>query len=160
MDAKYNRVAKFGKPIVIAEFGVSGSDQAKMSYLTGALTEMREYPLLRLVCFFFAKNTPGAWGAGVSTPKWSLGNRYLDPEVVGSTPAGRTSSFINGLQLKHLRPGEFSGVVNRSRLAGVIVINAQAEARNASQNVAIPVSRRGIAAYDLGRGATAYDFRS
>lgn len=72
MDEKYNRVSRYRKPIVIAEFGVSGSNDAKMSYLTEALSEMREYPMLRSVVFFVAKDTPGVWGAGISTPHWSL----------------------------------------------------------------------------------------
>jgi hypothetical protein len=36
------------------------------------LSEMREYPMLRSVVFFVAKDTPGVWGAGISTPHWSL----------------------------------------------------------------------------------------
>jgi endoglucanase len=73
MDEKYDRVSRYDKPIVIAEFGITGSDDAKIKYLSDALSELPNYRLVTTLVFFVAKDTPGAWGPGISTPHWSLG---------------------------------------------------------------------------------------
>lgn len=65
MDEKYARVGQFGKPVVIAEFGVCGSEEEKTNYLTGALSQLKNYPLLTTVVFFIASDTPGCWGKDV-----------------------------------------------------------------------------------------------
>jgi cellulose synthase (UDP-forming) len=79
MTEKYNRVAKYGKPIVIAECGVTGSKAYQLSWLSGALQDLRHYPLLRALIYFNAKDTPGAWGKGYSTPDWRIsGCRLLE----------------------------------------------------------------------------------
>jgi endoglucanase len=77
MDQKYDRVRWYDKPIVIAEFGIAGSDDAKTSYLSEVLLELPKYPLVTTLVFFVAKDTPGAWGQGISTPRWSLGTGEL-----------------------------------------------------------------------------------
>ena len=89
MTEKYNRVARYGKPIVIAEGGVTGSKAYQLSWLSGALQDLRHYPLLRALIYFNAKDTPGAWGKGYSTPDWRISGCDL-PEVFRLT-AGHNS---------------------------------------------------------------------
>jgi cellulose synthase (UDP-forming) len=84
MTEKYNRVARYGKPIVIAECGVTGSKAYQLSWLSGALQDLRNYPLLRALIYFNAKDTPGAWGRGYSTPDWRISGCRL-PVLFGRT---------------------------------------------------------------------------
>jgi cellulose synthase (UDP-forming) len=73
MTEKYARVAKYQKPIVIVECGVTGSKEYQLSWLSEALRDMGNYPLLSALIYFNAKDTPGAWGDKFVTPDWRIG---------------------------------------------------------------------------------------
>ena len=49
---KYGRVAGYGKPVVIAEFGVVGSPAYQDNWLRAAFSAFPKYPLLRGVVYF------------------------------------------------------------------------------------------------------------
>jgi beta-mannanase len=68
MSEKYARVAKFQKPIIICECGVTGSKDYQISWLSGALRDIGNYPLLKALIYFNAKDTPGAWGKDFGAP--------------------------------------------------------------------------------------------
>ena len=72
MTEKYARVAKYQKPIVISECGVTGSKEYQLSWLSGALRDLGNYPLLEALIYFDAKDTPGAWGMEYAPPDWRI----------------------------------------------------------------------------------------
>ncbi|MDX1585929.1 MAG: hypothetical protein R3222_04260 [Balneolaceae bacterium] len=67
---KYDLVSDYGKPILITEFGVTGSTDFQVYWLQQAFTSFVDYPLLRGVIFFHARDTEGAWGNQLPTPDW------------------------------------------------------------------------------------------
>jgi beta-mannanase len=77
MSEKYRRIAAFQKPVIIAEFGVTGDHDFQQAWLRAALQDMRNYPLLKAVAYFQAKDTPGAWGAHYTTPDWRISPQFL-----------------------------------------------------------------------------------
>jgi endoglucanase len=77
MNEKYRRIAAFQKPVIIAEFGVTGDHDFQQAWLCAALQDMRNYPLLKAVAYFQAKDTPGAWGPHYTTPDWRIGPQLL-----------------------------------------------------------------------------------
>ena len=72
MTEKYARVAKYQKPVVISECGVTGSKEYQLSWLSGALRDLGNYPLLETLIYFDAKDTPGAWGMEYAPPDWRI----------------------------------------------------------------------------------------
>ena len=81
MNEKYRRIAAFQKPVIIAEFGVTGSHDFQQTWLRAALQDMQTYPLLRTVAYFEARDTPGAWGPHCTTPDWRI-----SPQLLASRP--------------------------------------------------------------------------
>jgi beta-mannanase len=72
MTEKYARVAPFQKPVVVSECGVTGSEEYQLSWLAGALEDMGNYPLLKGLIYFNAKETPDVWGKKYITPDWRI----------------------------------------------------------------------------------------
>src|SRR5258706_13651376 len=70
MDEKYRRIAAFQKPVIIAEFGVTGGQDFQQAWLRAALQDMKNYSLLKNVAYFQANDTPWTWGPRFSTPHW------------------------------------------------------------------------------------------
>lgn len=68
---KYNRVTRFGKPVVLAEFGVSGSDGYRQSWLADSARQLSKFPRLRAIVYFNAKE-PSSWPAGLGSPDWRV----------------------------------------------------------------------------------------
>jgi endoglucanase len=81
MDEKYRRIAAFQKPVIIAEFGVTGDHDFQQVWLRAALRDMKNYPLLKTVAYFQAKDTAGAWGPHCTTPDWRI-----SPQLLPSRP--------------------------------------------------------------------------
>jgi cellulose synthase (UDP-forming) len=77
MAEKYARVAKYEKPIVISECGVTGSTEYQLSWLQGAFQDVGNYPLLKALIYFNAKETPGVWGKEYTAPDWRISERGL-----------------------------------------------------------------------------------
>ena len=58
---KYARVAPLGKPIVIAEVGVSGTPGRQREWLVTAARALSDFPLVRAMSYFNAVNVPNKW---------------------------------------------------------------------------------------------------
>jgi beta-mannanase len=69
-DEKYANIRQFDKPIMIVEFGVSGSDDYRAYWMQQAFLTIRKITEIDAVVFFHAQDTPGAWGSLVATPDW------------------------------------------------------------------------------------------
>ena len=79
LNEKYQRVAGFGKPVMIAELGVSGSADYRRAWYKEILdqqTYRRAFPLLTTVVFFNDKE-PYKWPLGYGSPDWRLDKEAL-----------------------------------------------------------------------------------
>lgn len=65
MAEKYTRVARYKKPVVISECGVTGSEEYQLSWLSGALQDLGRYPLLKALIYFNAEEVAAA-GVSIS----------------------------------------------------------------------------------------------
>jgi cellulose synthase (UDP-forming) len=67
----YRRVKRFDLPVMIAELGVEGTASVQRAWLSDVVGASRQFPLLRAIIYFNAKDTPGAW-AGERVPDWTI----------------------------------------------------------------------------------------
>src|SRR5258706_6690305 len=75
MDKKYRRITAFQKPVIIAEFGVTGGQDFQQAWWRPALQGMKNYPLLQTSAHFHAKGTPCAPG-----PRRATSQRRTTPQ--------------------------------------------------------------------------------
>ena len=68
---KYMRVARFRKPVVIAEFGVAGSAEYRRAWLEDSARRLAKFPRLTAIVYFNARE-PAAWPAGLGSPDWRV----------------------------------------------------------------------------------------
>jgi len=68
----YQRVEKFGKPILIAEMGVTGTDDYKIKWVENVINELNLYP--RTVGFVYLNtlDPQAIWEVGLGNPDWRL----------------------------------------------------------------------------------------
>jgi cellulose synthase (UDP-forming) len=83
----YRRVKRFNLPVMIAEMGVEGTASRQWAWLSDAVHSSQQFPLLRDIIYFNAKDTPGAW-PGEHVPDWTI------PE---SLAPRRRPSGVNGV---------------------------------------------------------------
>ena len=78
MGPRYDRAAKFGKPVVVAELGYSG-DQAYVNKWTEEIRHIgKRYPqLVGLVYFNYPEPYP--WPHGYGKPDWRIYHRVIPP---------------------------------------------------------------------------------
>jgi len=67
---RYQLLERFGKPLIIAELGVSGTAERQERWLAEAVPALDRFPLLRAIVYFNDRNTPNNWLA--SQPDWTL----------------------------------------------------------------------------------------
>ena len=72
LQGRYDRVAEFGKPIVLAEVGVAGSSVYVNEWLRGLVQEASSLPLIKAIVYFNARET-GIWER-YGKPDWRLSN--------------------------------------------------------------------------------------
>lgn len=68
---KYMRVTRFRKPVVIAEFGVAGTDEYRHAWLEDSARRLAKFPRLAAIVYFNAQE-PAAWPAGLGSPDWRV----------------------------------------------------------------------------------------
>ena len=69
---KYNRVIAFDRPVMIAEMGISGDPKYQADWMADFFRSVQNFPLLRTVVYFNAKDSPGAWAGKYGTPNWTI----------------------------------------------------------------------------------------
>jgi beta-mannanase len=77
LDEKYSLVEKFDKPVIVAEFGVSGSGKYKRSWFGSYLDQVRSFPLVSAITYFNDRE-PYKWPDGLGSPDWRV-----KPLVIG-----------------------------------------------------------------------------
>jgi cellulose synthase (UDP-forming) len=73
---RYARLAPLGKPLLVAELGVSGPAERQRAWLTAAAHSLATYPQLRAVMYFDAQNPP--INGQATQPDWRLPAGPLD----------------------------------------------------------------------------------
>ncbi|MDP9812878.1 beta-mannanase [Rhizobium tibeticum] len=73
----YDRVAAFGKPVVIAELGYAGNDNYVRDWAKEANKPHAEFPALTAVVYFNDREVY-PWPQGVGRPDWRVANHPLD----------------------------------------------------------------------------------
>lgn len=71
---KYRRVAGFGKPVIIAELGVSGDAEYRARWFSSLFRTIQAgtmFPALRAVVYFNDKE-PYHWPQGLGSPDWRI----------------------------------------------------------------------------------------
>jgi beta-mannanase len=85
LTPKYNRVRQLGRPVIVAELGVTGDATEQMRWLRAGLgVSSSRFPLLRAVVYFDAIDAPGVWGANVAVPDWRLQTALPNSAAVGT----------------------------------------------------------------------------
>jgi beta-mannanase len=74
--AIYQRIIAFDKPVIIAEMGVSGDPNFQARWMADFFRSAQNFPLLRTVVYFNAKDSPGAWPEKYGIPDWTI-----DPNI-------------------------------------------------------------------------------
>ena len=77
-------VGPFGKPIIVAEFGVQGDNQYREHWLAGAFRAIERYPQIRAVVYFNAVD-PSRWGE-YEVPDWRIGPNQFPPAPFAPSP--------------------------------------------------------------------------
>jgi len=70
LGPRYARFTALGKPIMIAELGVSGSSAEQDAWLLAAASDLHDFPQVRLVVYYNDTNAPNNWRG--SQPDWRL----------------------------------------------------------------------------------------
>lgn len=73
---RYDRVKNYGKPIMISEFGIYGSQDLQKYWWYNAQKDISKFPQLKTIIYFNAVDTPGVW-EGYDTPDWTVDNKYF-----------------------------------------------------------------------------------
>lgn len=76
LSEKYELVEGYDRPIMISEFGVTGSPEYQRSWLAAGAKLLSSFPMLKSIIYFNATDTEGVWGEDLATPDWSI-----DPEI-------------------------------------------------------------------------------
>lgn len=71
LGEKYRRVARFGKPVAIAEFGVAGSEDYRRTWLEDSARRLAKFPRLEAIVYFNAEE-PSSWPGDLGSPDWRV----------------------------------------------------------------------------------------
>lgn len=74
---KYELVKGFGKPVLIAELGVTGDREYQWEWMYGLFRNTQRFPLLKSVVYFNARDSELAWGRDYETPDWRIDRRLF-----------------------------------------------------------------------------------
>jgi endoglucanase len=80
LSEKYNLVRQHNKPIIVAEFGVSGSSQYRQFVLSGLSKASESFPLLHSVVYFNMKE-PYHWPRPFGSPDWRIEPGFFSDSV-------------------------------------------------------------------------------
>lgn len=76
---RYNKVTRYEKPVMLAEFGVSLSTGDAKHWWFNAFKQLNKFDQLKTIIYFNAIDTHGVWGK-YPTPNWSISNKIF-PEI-------------------------------------------------------------------------------
>jgi cellulose synthase (UDP-forming) len=76
---KYERVEHYNKPVLIAEFGITGDEKFTHIWWYNALKKIHKFNRLRTIVYFNDTDNPKAW-EGYKRPNWAL-KEHIFPVV-------------------------------------------------------------------------------
>jgi cellulose synthase (UDP-forming) len=76
MADKYPEVAVYGKPMIIAELGVSGTPERQREWLAGAARALPDFPNIRIISYYDSVNAPNNHMA--TQPDWRIPAAVFD----------------------------------------------------------------------------------
>ncbi len=79
LTPRYERALEFGKPIVIAELGYSGSEEYVSRWENSVRQDLEEYEDLRAVVYFNEREVY-PWPDGFGFPDWTVSKRIVDTQ--------------------------------------------------------------------------------
>lgn len=79
LTPRYERALEFGKPIVIAELGYSGSEEYVDRWDNSVRQDLEEYEELRAVVYFNEREVY-PWPDGFGFPDWTVSNRVIEAQ--------------------------------------------------------------------------------
>lgn len=77
-NPKYERAALYGRPVMIAELGVSGEPAYQESWMRELFRNADQYPLLKTAVYFNAKDHPGVWENLNYIPDWRISGKTFE----------------------------------------------------------------------------------
>lgn len=69
---KYDRLKNYRKPVLIAEMGVTGTDNYKLEWIGGMLNDLHNYSRLKGFVYLNAIDPQAIWEKGLDNPDWRL----------------------------------------------------------------------------------------
>ena len=85
LEPRYRAVESIDKPIIVAEVGVSGSEQEQLEWLTAARQTLEEFPRIRAAVYFDDRNAPN--NRLPTQPDWRI-----TPAIIQSLVAGAAAN--------------------------------------------------------------------
>lgn len=76
LKPKYDLVRRFGKPVIVAEMGVSGTSERQQEWLLQAAQDVRQFPLVRALVYYDDVNVPNP--IMLTRPDWRVA-----PDILG-----------------------------------------------------------------------------
>ena len=70
-ETKYEFVKKYKKPVILAEFGITGNEKFTKIWWYNALKNLKQYDQLKTIVYFNSKDNPGAW-LDYQVPDWRI----------------------------------------------------------------------------------------
>jgi cellulose synthase (UDP-forming) len=70
-QTKYELVKKYKKPVMIAEFGITGNEQFSKIWWYNACKNLKHFDQLKTIVYFNSKDNPGAW-IDYEIPDWTI----------------------------------------------------------------------------------------
>lgn len=77
MAEKYRRVKDYGKPVMVAEMGVDGTDSEKAQWLVDAIADFDRFPLLKAV-LYFNQQQPWIIPLDIGFAHWELNTQQAE----------------------------------------------------------------------------------
>lgn len=74
---RYDRVKNYGKPILIAEMGATGTDDYKLEWIGWMMNDLHNYPQLIGFVYLNTLDPQAIWEEGLDNPDWRLPKRVL-----------------------------------------------------------------------------------
>ena len=72
---RYDRIKNYGKPVLIAEMGATGTDDYKLEWVGWMMNDLHNYKMLMGLVYFNAFDPQAVWEEGLDNPDWRLPKR-------------------------------------------------------------------------------------
>jgi len=78
LKGKYRNIKKYNKPVIITELGIAADPDEQKVWMSRALSDLHEFPLVRALIYFNAPDHVGTWGFDFPTPDWRINKETIN----------------------------------------------------------------------------------